>query len=115
MGRRHAVSDADWSRIEGVLPGRPGQPGWTCPDNRLFVDAVLDVAKAGMPWRDPPDRFGTWNSVWRRFGRWAREGVWVRIFEALQDPDTEWLLLDSAVVRAHPCAAGASKKLGRQS
>ena len=112
MRHRHAISDADWSRIEGLLPGRPGQPGWTSPDNRRFVDAVLYAAKAGMPWRDLPDRFGKWNSVWRRFDRWSRTGVWLAVFEALQDPDTEWLLLDSTVVRAHPCAAGASKKAG---
>jgi transposase len=110
MRHRHAISDEDWARIEDLLPGRPGQPGWTAKDNRLFVDAVLWIAKTGAPWRDLPERFGNWNSVWRRFDRWARKGTWQRVFEALQDPDLEWLILDSTVIRAHPHAAGAEKK-----
>ena len=110
MLARHAISDADWARIENLLPGRPGQPGWLGRDNRLFVDAVLWIARTGAPWRDLPDRFGNWNSNWRRFDRWAAKGVWAAVFEALQDPDLEWLILDSTVIRAHPCAAGAKKK-----
>src|SRR5215469_2720307 len=110
MRHRHAISDEDWERIEHLLPGRPGQPGWTAADNRLFVDAVLWIAKTGAPWRDLPERFGKWNSVWRRFDRWARKGTWQRVFETLQDPDLEWLILDSTIIRAHPCAAGAKKK-----
>ena len=110
MLARHAITDADWTRIEDLLPGRPGQPGWLAEDNRLFVDAVLWIARTGAPWRDLPERFGNWNSVWRRFDRWARTGVWAKVFEALQDPDLEWLILDSTVIRAHPCAAGAKKK-----
>jgi transposase len=107
---RHAISDANWERIKDLLPGRPGQPGWVARDNRLFIDAVLWIAKTGAPWRDLPERFGNWNSVWRRFDRWARKGTWRRVFEALADPDLEWLILDSTVVRAHPHAAGAKKK-----
>jgi transposase len=110
MGHRHAISDADWDRIKDRLPGRPGQTGWLAADNRRFMDAVLWIAKTGAPWRDLPERLGHWNSVWRRFDRWARKGTWARVFEALQDPDLEWLILDSTVVRAHPCAAGAEKK-----
>lgn len=107
---RHAISDADWDRIKDLLPGRPGQTGWVARNNRLFIDAVLWLAKTGAQWRDLPERFGRWNSVWKRFDRWARKGTWVRVFEALQDPDLEWLILDSTVIRAHPCAAGAPKK-----
>ena len=110
MGHRHALSDADWDRITDLLPGRPGQTGWLAADNRRFLDAVLWIAKTGAPWRDLPERLGNWNSVWRRFDRWARKGTWGRVFAALQDPDLEWLVLDSTVVRAHPCAAGAEKK-----
>ena len=66
MGQRHAISDEDWCRIEHLLPGRPGDPGWIGRDHRLFVDAVLYVAKTGIPWRDLPARFGNWNSAWRR-------------------------------------------------
>lgn len=110
MLARHAISDVNWARIEALLPGRPGQPGWVGGDNRLFVDAVLWIGRTGAPWRDLPERFGHWNSIWRRFDRWARTGVWSKVFEALQDPDLEWLVLDSTVIRAHPCAAGAKKK-----
>ena len=104
--RRHEIKDEDWERIADLLPGQPGQPGVTAKDNRLFVNAVLWIARTGAPWRDLPERFGPWNSVWRRFDRWARRGVWQRAFEALQDPDLEWVLLDSSIVRAHQHAAG---------
>ena len=63
MPHRHAISDADWDRIKDLLPGRPGQTGWLAKDNRLFIDAVLWIAKTGAPWRDLPERFGNWNSV----------------------------------------------------
>jgi transposase len=110
MLRRHAITDDNWDRIKDLLPGQPGQHGKVAKDNRLFVDAVLWIAKTGAPWRDLPERFGNWNSTWRRFDRWARKGVWQRVFDVLQDPDLEWLILDSTVVRAHSCAAGAEKK-----
>src|SRR6478672_10454816 len=110
MGHRHAISDADWARIEHLPPGRPGDPGWTSRDTRLFVAAVLYVAKTGIPWRDLPERFGHWDTAYKRFSRWARKGTWKGVFEALQDADLEWLILDSTVVRAHPCAAGAKNK-----
>ena len=110
MRHRHAISDVDWDRIKDLLPGRPGQTGWLARDNRLFLDAVLWVAKTGAPWRDLPERLGKWNSVWKRFDRWARKGTWRRVFVALQDPDLEWLILDSTIIRAHPHAAGAKKK-----
>ena len=105
MLARHAISDADWVRVEHLLPRRG-----PVADNRLFVDAVLSIARTGAAWRDLPNRFGPWDSAWRRFDRWARAGVWAGVFAALRDPDTEWLLLDATVIRAHPCAAGAEKK-----
>jgi transposase len=110
MAHRHAISDADWNRIKDLLPGRPGQTGWVARDNRRFVDAVLFVARTGIPWRDLPDRFGPWGTVYKRFDRWSRKGTWAAVFAALQDPDLEWLILDSTIIRAHPCAAGAPKK-----
>jgi transposase len=110
MRHRHAISDADWNRIKDFLPGQPGQHGGVAKDNRLFVDAVLWIGKTGAPWRDLPERFGDWNAIWKRFDRWARKGVWQRVFEVLQDPDLEWLILDSTIIRAHQHAAGARKK-----
>jgi transposase len=110
--RRHEIKDEDWERIKDLLPGRPGDPGVTAEDNRLFVNAVLWIGKTGAPWRDLPERFGPWGSVWKRFDRWGTKGVWTRIFEALQDPDLEWMIIDSTVVRAHQHAAG--KKGGKE-
>jgi transposase len=112
--RRHEITDDAWNRIMDLLPGKAGDPGVTAKDNRLFINAVLWIAKTGAPWRDLPERFGNWNSVWRRFDRWASKGVWERIFRELQDPDLEWLLLDSSVIRAHQHAAGAKKGVPRE-
>ena len=106
---RHAISDADWGRIKHLLPRQPGQPGGVARDNRRFVDAVLYVARTGIPWEDLPDRFENWNSQWRRFNRWAKRGRWDPILAALRDPDLDVLILDSTAVRAHPCAAGSKK------
>jgi len=109
MVHRHAISDADWERIEDLLPGRPGQHGGVARDNRRFLDAVLYVAKTGIPWEDLPERLGKGNSQWRRFDRWARAGRWDPLLAALRDPELDVLVLDSTVIRAHPCAAGAKK------
>ncbi len=110
MRHRHAISDDDWARIKDLLPGQPGGHGKVAKDNRLFGDAVLWIARTGASWRDLPERFGPWNSAWRRFDRWARKGVWQRAFETLQDPDLEWLILDSNIIRAHPCGSAPPKK-----
>jgi transposase len=106
---RHAISDADWDRVKHLLPGQPGQHGGVAEDNRRFLDAVLYVARTGIPWADLPERLGNGNSQWRRFDRWARAGRWDPILAALREPDLDMLILDSTAVRAHPCAAGAKK------
>ena len=86
----------------------PGQPGATAKDNRLFVDAVLYRYRAGIPWRDLPERFGDFRVVHTRHSRWSRTGVWQRVFEALaQDADNEYAMIDSTIVRAHQHSAGA--------
>jgi transposase len=74
--RRYGLSDDQWDRIKGLLPGREGSVGVTAADNRLFVEAVLYRYRTGMPWRDLPGRFGDWKNVHRRFSRWAKSGVW---------------------------------------
>jgi transposase len=106
MSHRHAIKDDPWNRIRDLLPGRAGQVGRHGKDNRLFIDAVVWILKTGAPWRDLPERFGKWFTVWKRFDRWSQKGVWKRVFEALQDPDLEWVMLDSTIVRAHQHAAG---------
>ena len=108
--RRFELSDEQWLRVEGLLPGKSGDPGQPGKDNRLFLDAVLWIVRTGAPWRDLPERFGDWNSTFVRFNRWAKKGVWLRVFDALQAPDLEWVMLDATIVRAHVHAAGASKK-----
>jgi transposase len=105
--RRHEISDQHWEAIKDLLPGKEGDPGVTAKDNRLFINAVWWIAKTGAPWRDLPERFGKWDSVFKRFNRWSKRGVFQRIMEALQDPDLGELLLDSSVIRAHQHAAGA--------
>jgi transposase len=109
--RRYALRDDQWARIAGLLPGRAGHVGGTAADNRLFVEAVLYRYRAGIAWRDLPERFGKWKSVYQRFDRWARGGVWERVFAALSaDADNEYALLDSTIVRAHQHSAGARKR-----
>ena len=108
--RRHEISNEQRDKIKDLLPGKPGDPGRTAEDNRDFIHAVLWIAKTGVPWRDLPERFGEWNSVFQRFNRWAKRGVWGRLLQAWQDPDLECLMLDSTVIRAHQHAAGARKK-----
>jgi putative transposase len=108
--RRHEITDEQWYRIKDLLPGKQGDPGRTATDNRLFVSAVLWIARTGAPWRDLPDRFGGWNSVFQRFNRWCKRGVWRRLLEVWKDPGLECLMLDSTIIRAHQHAAGALKK-----
>lgn len=110
--RRHEITNDRWERIKDLLPGQPQDPGVTAKDNRLFINAVLWIGKTGAPWRDLPERFGPWNSVWKRFDRWSKKGAWKRVFETLQDPDLEWMIIDSTVIRAHQHAAG--KKGGKR-
>jgi len=104
--RRYEIKDYEWVRLEPLLPGKVGDVGRSAADNRLFINAVLWIARCGSPWRDLPERFGNWNSVYQRFRRWSKKGVWRQVFEALQEPDLDWLLLDSTTVRAHQHAAG---------
>jgi len=108
--RRHEITDEQWNRIKDFLPGKPGDPGRTAVDNRQFINAVLWIARTGAPWRDLPERFGEWNSVFQRFNRWCKRGVWAQLLEHWKDPDLEYLMLDSTIIRAHQHAAGAQKK-----
>ena len=105
---RRELTDSQWQRIEKLVPGKKGDKGRGGKDNRLFVDAVLWILRTGAPWRDLPDEFGKWNSVYTRFLRWARKGRWESLFKALaDDPDFEHVMIDATIVRAHQHAAGA--------
>ena len=111
--RRYALRDDQWDRIKDLLPGRPGSVGVTAADNRLFVDAILYRYRAGIPWRDLPERFGDCKNVHRRFSRWAKSGVWQRLFERLVGVVVfVCAMIDSTIVRAHQHSAGARKDPG---
>lgn len=108
MVRRYGLRDDQWDRIQNLLPGRPGTVGVTAKDNRLFVEAVLYRYRAGIPWRDLPERFGDFRVVHTRHTRWSRSGVWQRVFQQLAtEADNEYALIDATVVRAHQHSAGA--------
>lgn len=116
--RRYELREDQWLKIAPLLPGKETDPGRTA-DNRLFVHAVLWIARSGAPWRDLPERFGEWNSVFVRFDRWSKKGVWKRVFEALQEPDLDgaarrWIMTDSTVIRAHQHSAGQKKTLDKE-
>lgn len=103
---RHALTDAQWRRIQEILPRQRTGPAALRGD-RIFVDAVLFRAKTGMPWRDLPERFGPWKSVYNRFANWARKGHWATIFRELQiEVDESGSIADGSVVRAHQDASG---------
>jgi transposase len=111
IARRYGLRDDQWERIQDMLPGREETVGVTAKDNRLFVDAVLYRYRAGIPWRDLPERFGDFRVVHTRFSRWAKSGVWEKLFKRLAvDADNEYALIDSTIVRAHQHSAGAHKK-----
>jgi len=110
MPKRHELTDAQWERIEPLLPGKRSDPGRTAADNRLFVNAVVFVLKTGIPWADLPARFGKHDTVRKRFDRWCASGVWQRVARAAGDPDLEEVQLDSTTVKAHPVAATGRRR-----
>lgn len=112
---RKRLRDEQWERIKDLLPGKVTDSGVTAKDNRLFLEAVLWIARTGSPWRDLPAALGNWHATYTRFSRWGKKGVWQRLIEAISDDvDLEALFVDSTVVRAHQHAAGAQKKKARK-
>lgn len=110
--RRYSLRDDQWDRIKDILPGRADSVGVTAKDNRLFVEAVLYRYRAGIPWRDLPERFGDFRVIHTRHTRWSKKGGWKIVFEILaQDADNEYAMIDSTIVRAHQHSAGAQKKI----
>jgi transposase len=103
---RHSLSDRQWEKLSVHLPKSRTGPQSKLGD-RLFIDAVLYRAKTGIPWRDLPERFGPWKSVYNRFDNWSKKGVWGRLFRALQiEVDDSFSIADGSVVRAHQDSAG---------
>ncbi|MDI3463313.1 MAG: Mobile element protein [Nitrospira sp.] len=115
MARRYALRDDQWERIKDFLPGREGHVGGTAKDNRLFIEAVLYRYRAGIAWRDLPERFGDFRVIHTRHTRWSPRGVWQKIFEHLaEDADNEYAMIDSTIVRAHQHSAGAKGGTGKR-
>ena len=107
------LRDDQWSRMLQFLRSCPEVYVGQEEECHRFIEAVLWMARSGAQWRLLPEPYGNWNSIYKRFARWCDKGVWERMHQHfVDDPDMENLIIDSTIVRAHPCAAGASKKRG---
>jgi transposase len=105
---RFELSDAEWSVIAPLLPNKPR--GVPRVDDRRVLNGIFYILRTGAPWRDLPDRYGPYTTIYNRYNRWAKAGVFVRIFEALSAHSPDSLhLIDSSIVRAHQHAAGGKK------
>jgi transposase len=114
--RRHELTDEQWERLVGLLPPQKPATGRPALDHRTVVNGILWVLRTGAPWRDLPERYGKWRTVYSRFRRWREAGVWERALAAVQQDadqqgELEWAVhfVDGSIVRAHQHAAGAKK------
>ena len=114
MSGRLLLTEEAWAESAPILTAitsRAGSP--PVLSDRMFIEAVLYLARTGMPWRDLPQEFGHWDAVYNRFRRWAQRGLWRQLWERLQtdaSPQTRHIFIDATMVRAHQHAAGALKK-----
>ena len=105
---RTVLTDAQWERIAPLLSGKKGDPGRSGDDNRRSLEGILWIVRTGAPWRDLPEDFGKWFTVWKRFRRWALNGVFEKVFKALSgEPDMEYALIDGTIVKVHRHGTGA--------
>ena len=103
--RRHELTDLQWVVLEDLIPKGRGRPAVL--GDRNFINAVLWIAKTGAPWRDLPERFGPWKSIFNRFAYWCKKGLWGAIFKALAfNEDEVAALMDGTVIRAHQDSSG---------
>lgn len=109
MRRRYEIRDDQWERLKDLLPPeRKPQGGRPAIDNRKMFNAMLWVIRSGAPWRDLPEHYGSWSSVYSRFRRWEKAGIFDRMLEVLAaNPDDESVMLDASIVRVHQHGAGA--------
>lgn len=105
------IANKQWRKLYGYLKSHPNTYAGNQKKCRQFLEGVYWILRTGAQWRDLPERYGNWNSVYKRFARWEEKGVWAGMHaHFIQDPDMENVLVDSTVIRAHMCAAGGSKK-----
>ena len=105
---RYDLTEAEWRLIAPLLPNK--SRGVPRVDDRRVLNGIFYVLRTGSPWRDLPERYGAYTTVYNRFNRWAKAGVWLRVFEALAAKSPQSLqLIDSSIVRAHQHAAGGTK------
>ena len=105
------LRDDHWTKMWEFLQGDPHAYVGNEQSCRDFVEAVLWIDRSGARWRLLPAEYGSWNRVYKRLARWCDKGVWERMFAHFaNEPDMENVMLDSTIVRAHACAAGATKK-----
>ena len=105
---RLCLSDAQWAKMAPHCLGKKSDPGRTGGDARLFLEAVLWIARTGGPWRDLPEFFGNWNTVFKRFRHWVKADVFQKIFDAVSDDaDMDYVMIDGSIVRVHRHGQGA--------
>ena len=105
---RFDLSDQEWGIIAALLPNQPR--GVPRQDDRRVLNGIFWTLRTGSPWRDLPERYGPYTTIYNRYNRWAKAGVWLRIFEVLAERSPDWLhLIDSSIIRAHQHAAGGKK------
>ena len=105
---RTVLTDTQWMKMAPHCLGKETDPGRSGGDNRLFLEAVLWKARTNSPWRDLPEDFGDWNTVYKRFDYWSKAGVFEKIFEAVSDdPDMEYAMIDATIVPVHRHGHGA--------
>jgi len=105
---RFDLSDQEWSIVSPFLPNKPR--GVARTDDRRVLNGIFHILRTGAPWRDLPERYGPYTTVYNRYNRWAKAGVWLRIFETLAAQSPQSLqLIDSSIIRAHQHAAGGKK------
>ena len=105
---RFDLSDTEWGLIKPLLPNKPR--GVARVSDRRVLNGIFYVLRTGTPWRDLPERYGPYTTVYNRFNRWARAGVWVQVFETLAAKSPRSMaFIDSSIIRAHQHAAGGKK------
>ena len=111
MLRRYELTDREWETIKDFLPPeKTGKRGRPSKDNRMMLNAMIWLARSGAPWRDLPERYGPWESVYSRFRKWIDDGILDNIFRILSlESALEELSLDASIVQAHQHSAGAKK------